>query len=269
MNDRSKSTQVSIKSKIRRITKISISEQIAKQIMDLISSGDLNPGQRLPSERELCGNFGASRSSVREALRCLTIVGVLNAQVGEGTSVAADGKKFLRRILEWRMITERNEIEDLLEVRIALEGVSAAKTALHAREENIEMLRKLLVKMKASIRDKKAFANLDLKFHLMLAEISGNSLLADLISLIRSQLLRGVHTVLHVPHALPLAYKEHASVFEAIERRDSVAAGKAMQAHLEGHLRRYRKAAACSRNPRDKSDQASTVQLTPVRRIHA
>lgn len=252
LKDRAKYSHKSVKYKIRRITKISISEEIAKQIMDLISSGNLVPGQRLPSERELCETFGASRSSVREALRCLSIVGVLYARVGDGTSVAVDGKKFLRNIIEWRLITERHDIENLLEVRIALEGVSAAKAASHATEEDIEMLRKLLAKMKASIDDNKTFASLDLQFHEMLANMSGNALLVDLIALIRSQLLKAVYTVLLVPHALPLAYKEHLAIFEAIERHDSVAASKAMQAHLEAHLRRFAKAGEDSgtREPR-------------------
>src|SRR5665213_3120320 len=138
-----------VESKIRRVTKISISEEIAKQIMDLISNGDLKPGQHLPSERELCGLFGASRSSLREALRCLSIVGVLNARVREGTSVAVDGGKFLRRIMEWRLITEKHDIVNLLEVRIALEGLSAANAAINSTPEDIDALRKLITKMKA------------------------------------------------------------------------------------------------------------------------
>ncbi|MEO8737148.1 MAG: GntR family transcriptional regulator, partial [Edaphobacter sp.] len=122
MKNRDVSRTKKIQSKIRPVTKISISEEIAQQIMDLISNGDLKPGQRLPSERELCKNFGAGRSSLREALRCLSIMGVLNARVGEGTSVALDGEKFLGKIVEWRLITEKHDIENLLEVRIALEG---------------------------------------------------------------------------------------------------------------------------------------------------
>jgi GntR family transcriptional repressor for pyruvate dehydrogenase complex len=258
MKDSAKFYHKSVKSKIRRIVKISISEEIAKQIMDLISKGNLIPGQRLPSERELCETFGASRSSLREALRCLSIVGVLNTRIGEGTSVAIDGQKFLRNIVEWRLITERHDIENLLEVRIALEGVSAAKASLYATQEDIEMLRKLIAKMKASIEDKKAFAHHDLKFHVMLANMSENALLGDLIALIRSQLLKAVYTVLLVPHALPDAYKEHLAIFEAIERHDSVAARKAMQAHLEAHLRRFAKAGVDSGNPRGETFQASS-----------
>ena len=88
-----------IESQFRRVNKVSISEDIAQQILDLISSGKLIPGQRLPSERELCKNFGAARSSLREALRGLSMIGVLTARVGEGTSVAADGGKFLGKIV--------------------------------------------------------------------------------------------------------------------------------------------------------------------------
>lgn len=207
--------------------------------MDLISRGELKPGDHLPSERELCKDFGASRSSLREALRCLSIVGVLNARVGEGTSVAEDGEKFLRKIIEWRLITERHDIENLLEVRMALEGVSAANTASQATPEQVEKLRKLITRMQNALDEEKVFAALDLEFHIALAEASGNTLVSDLIALVRGQLLKALHKVLVVPHALPAALMEHTAIFEAIEQRDSEGARGAMQAHLEAHLRRY------------------------------
>lgn len=228
-----------VESKIKRVQKISISEEIAKQIMDLISRGELKPGDHLPSERELCKDFGASRSSLREALRCLSIVGVLNARVGEGTSVAEDGEKFLRKIIEWRLITEKHDIENLLEVRMSLEGVSAANTARRATTEQIEKLRKLINKMQGVLDDEKSFAALDLEFHVAIANASGNTLVSDLIELVRSQLVKALHKVLVVPHALPLTYKEHRAIFEAIERHDPNAAREAMQAHLKAHLVRY------------------------------
>jgi GntR family transcriptional repressor for pyruvate dehydrogenase complex len=93
-------TKSNVTPKLRRVAKVSISDEIVEQLMELIAQGDLKPGQRLPSERELCVRFGTCRSSLREALRCLSIVGVLNARVGEGTSVATDGGKFLGTILE-------------------------------------------------------------------------------------------------------------------------------------------------------------------------
>jgi GntR family transcriptional repressor for pyruvate dehydrogenase complex len=254
-----------VETMIKRVTKLSISEEIARQIMDLISDGSLQPGQRLLSERELCLLFGASRSSLREALRCLSIVGVLNARVGEGTSVAEDGGKFLRKIMEWRLISEKHDIENLLEVRIALEGVSAANSALHATPEDIEKARKLLAKMKSALKDQKQFAILDLEFHIMLANTSGNAVLSDLISVIRSQLARTLTRVLKLPNALPLSLKEHHIILDAIERHDPEAARNAMHDHLEAVLVRYGKANAVSDDAAAKANGALQAGKTKAR----
>ena len=228
-----------IESKIRRVNKVSISEDIAQQILDLISNGTLVPGQRIPSERDLCKTFGAARSSLREALRGLCMIGVLTARVGEGTSVAADGGKFLGKIMEWRLITEKHDIENLLEVRIALEGVAAANMALNGTEDDIAKLSELLAKMKSSVNDKKQFAAYDLEFHVTIAKASGNSLLFDLISMIRNQLVRALDKLL-LPHVRPITYKEHEAIVHAIERRDPEKARDAMYAHLHSSLLRHR-----------------------------
>jgi GntR family transcriptional repressor for pyruvate dehydrogenase complex len=225
--------------KIRPVTRTSISEEIAKQIIKLISTGELQPGQRLPSERALCEQFGASRTSLREALRCLSIVGVLNARVGDGTSVAADGETFLRRIVEWRLITERHDVENLMEVRIGLEGVSAANAALRASEVDINKLKDLLAKMKLAAKDARKFAILDVEFHLALAKASGNALVFDLVCMIRNHLVRVLPKVLQLPNAMPLSTREHIAIIAAIEQRDAERARAAMYAHLEAVVRRY------------------------------
>jgi GntR family transcriptional repressor for pyruvate dehydrogenase complex len=159
--------------------------------------------------------------------------------VGEGTSVALDGEKFLGKIVEWRLITEKHDIENLLEVRIALEGVAAAKAAAFAGEQDIALIDALIGRMKEAVDDAKRFAALDLEFHVALAKASGNALLFDLVSMIRGQLARGLSKVLHVPDALPLSLKEHIAIAEAIRRGNSAAAQKAMQAHLGDALKRY------------------------------
>jgi GntR family transcriptional repressor for pyruvate dehydrogenase complex len=235
--------------KIRPVTKTSISEEIAAQIIDLISRGELQPGQRLPSERELCEQFGASRSSLREALRCLSIVGILNAQVRNGTSVARDGGKFLRKIVEWRLITERHNIENLMEVRIALEGVSAANSALRATEEDKKKFKHLVKEMEDAVDDAKRFAVLDVDFHIALASASGNTLVFDLVSMIRGHLVRVLPKVLQLPNALPLSTREHCVIVEAIERHDAEGARTAMQAHLEAVVQRFRNAYKANGRP--------------------
>jgi GntR family transcriptional regulator, transcriptional repressor for pyruvate dehydrogenase complex len=239
MISRDLSRQRKVQSKIRPITKISISEEIAQQIMDLISNGYLRAGQHLPSERELCKDFGCGRSSLREALRCLSIVGVLNARVGEGTSVAVDGGKFLGKVVEWRLITEKHDIRNLLEVRIALEGISASKAAVLRSKKALAELNSLIREMETAVNDARRFASLDLDFHIALAKAANNALLYDLISMIRGQLVRGLSTVLLLPRAMTLSHKEHIAIFNAIKRGDAEAARKAMQAHLSAALRRY------------------------------
>ena len=228
-----------LKSKIRPVERTSISDDIVEQILALIASGDLKPGQRLPSERELCKNFNAGRSSLREALRCLSIVGVLTARVGEGTSVAPNGGMFLGKIVEWRIVTEKHDIEDMMQVRIALEGVTAASAAIRGTEEDLARLQGMISKMEAALDNEKKFAALDLEFHIMLATISKNFLIYDLVALLRGQLEKMLQKVLLLPNAIPLTFKEHVTICNAIKRHDPDAASDAMRRHLESALKRY------------------------------
>ncbi|WP_419803684.1 FadR/GntR family transcriptional regulator [Terriglobus sp.] len=219
--------------------KASISDEIVRQVMKQISSGNLQPGQRLPSERELCKQFQAGRSSLREALRCLSIMGVLTARVGEGTSVAVDGNKFLGTVMEWRVITGRYDLRNLMEVRLALEGVAAASAAERASPEEIAEMEDLVLRMRDSLRDAKRFSALDLDFHLRIARASRNQVLLDMLTLVRSQLAQTVATVLKLKNAIPLSLKEHEALVKAVRRRNPEAARRAMQAHLTAAIRRF------------------------------
>jgi len=227
--------------KIRPVSRKTISDEIVEQIMALIERGDLKPGQRLPSERELCVRFGSGRSSLREALRCLSIVGVLHARVGEGTSVAVDSGKFLGKLLEWRLITEQQNIENLMEVRMALEGLTAANMAVNGTAEDLQKLDALLGKMDAARNDLKRFMALDLEFHIALAGASGNSLATDLIKMIRGQLARALSRVLMPPNARPLSLQEHIKIIDKVRAHDQEGARNAMYLHLQASLDRYRK----------------------------
>ena len=232
--------------KVRPIRKTSISDDIVQQIITLISNGDLKAGQRLPSERDLCVKFAASRSSLREALRCLSIMGVLTARPGEGTSVAMDGSKFMETVLQWRMSTEQHDIEDLMEVRMALEGVTAASAARNAEGQDLKKLEDLVARMAESVGDARRFAALDREFHLGLAKASNNKLILDLVAVIRGQLERGVAKVLQLPDAMPLSVQEHKEILQAVMNKDSEQACAAMQNHLQAAVLRHRAAVEAS-----------------------
>ena len=129
-----------------------------------------------------------------------------------------------------------------MEVRIALEGVTAASAARNCADTDIKKLRDLVAKMEVAAGDAKRFAALDLDFHLGLAKTSNNDLILDLVSLIRGQLERGVAKVLLLPEAMPLSVKEHKAILQAIIKRDPEAARAAMQAHLNAAILRHRSA---------------------------
>jgi GntR family transcriptional repressor for pyruvate dehydrogenase complex len=225
--------------KTRPVQKSSISDDIVKQVLKQISTGNLQPGQRLPSERELCKQFQTGRSSLREALRCLSIMGVLTARVGEGTTVAADSSKFLGTVMEWRVITGRYDLINLMEVRLALEGLAAASAAERAEPQELAEMEALITRMRESLQDPKRFGALDLEFHLSMARASRNQALLDMLTMIRGQLAQVVSTVLQLKDALPLTLKEHEDVVKALLRRNPEAARKAMQVHLSSAIKRY------------------------------
>ncbi len=228
--------------RLKRVAKTSISDEIVSQILHLVGKGDLRPGEKLPSERELCLKFGAGRSSLREALRCLCILGVLRARAGEGTIVDLDGGRFFGKIVEWRIITEQPDINEMMELRIALESVIAASAASRRGAEDLAKLQQLMDGMAAAVDQKQRFAALDVEFHLLLAEVSENNLIRNLVSMIRRQLEMSVSRALELPNARPLSMQEHQLIFQAVKRGDAADARSAMTRHLSSAMERYRNA---------------------------
>jgi GntR family transcriptional repressor for pyruvate dehydrogenase complex len=225
--------------KFKPIDKTSLSEEIAGQIMRLISTGDLTPGQKLPSERELRLRFGVGRSSLREALRCLTIVGVLETRAGEGTYLSLNRDKFIGKVLEWRVATERRNVENLMKVRLALETETASNAALHTSEEQVHELEAALDEMKNALGDSQRFVEADVAFHLLIAKASSNDLIFDLLSLIRSQLQRAFLALGNWPGSPQLALDEHYRILDAIRKRDAESAMALMREHIYAGLKRY------------------------------
>src|SRR5690348_11479615 len=106
----------------KRVPRASLSDHIVKQMADLISRGALKAGARIPSEKQLCHQFGVGRTSVREALRSLSAMGVLETRMGEGTFVAGDAGCALERSFQWGLLMNPKTVEDLVETRLMLES---------------------------------------------------------------------------------------------------------------------------------------------------
>jgi GntR family transcriptional regulator, transcriptional repressor for pyruvate dehydrogenase complex len=233
-------TKPPVQKKLQKVTRTSLSDNIAQQVMALISTDDLKPGQRLPAERELCKYFGVGRSSLREAIRCLAMIGILDVSIGNGTFVAASAERFVGKIFQWRMLTEQHAMQNLMEVRLALECAASARAAMCGTEEQFSRLEGIVKRMQRNISQPKRFIKLDLEYHVLLAEASNNKLLFDLLFMIRNQLSAAMLTFVTMPGGAALACKHHRSLLKVLQARDAKAARSIMHTHLALSWERYR-----------------------------
>ena len=221
---------------LQPITRSSVSDAIVDQIVDLISKNVLKPGDRLPSERELCKRFGVGRTSVREAVRSLAVMGLLDGRVGDGTFVS-DNRRYVERTLQWGFLLDAKKVEDLIETRLMLESNTALWAAERAEEANLQSIRAALEGMEQSVMAGDAFLEFDLQFHLEIALASHNSILHNLVSVTRGYLQEWIKGSLKTPSTdaverARLSIEQHTAILSAISARDSARAQEAMSAHI-------------------------------------
>lgn len=219
-------------------------EEIIVQIEQAISSGQLGPGDRLPSERELAETFGVSRSSVREALRVLEMFGVVAARRGTGADagsiVAPSAKTGLVSALRMHSALLRIPKRDLVDIRVLIESYAAGRAAVRAVPDRAGPLRELVERMGAT-ESADEFNRLDTQFHVTLGSLSGNALLPVLMEALRGsmerEMLAGYAELDDWEAVRQQLFAEHEQIVEAIDSGDSDAAQKTLEAHI---LRFYR-----------------------------
>src|SRR5215468_2487799 len=140
----------------------------------LISEGSLAPGHRLPAERELAEMFGVSRSSLRQALKVLEIMGVIAQRVGDGTYLNTAAPSILAEPMEFLILLDGISFHELMEARLIVEPELAARAAARATPEEIAELRRILVDMEEQRQDHKRFTENDLLFPQTIFRIGGN-----------------------------------------------------------------------------------------------
>jgi GntR family transcriptional repressor for pyruvate dehydrogenase complex len=175
--------------KFKKIKRTTSSEVIVRQIQASIQKGELKPGEKLPSEREMSEMFGVCRASVREAARALTLMGYLDVYQGKGAYLKEqlpDGGDSAERLD--RALAAGNSL-DLIDMRNLLECKAVALAAGRARPEQLERIESAVLQMESSRRDRKAFYQADLTFHTSLAEASNNQILKEMMTLLGSRML--------------------------------------------------------------------------------
>ncbi len=213
-----------------------ISEEIVDQIKNLISIGELKPGDRVPSERDLATMLGVSRPSVREAIMVLEAMGLIESRQGGGT--------FVRSLTEASMadplsnMVEKNPLllHALVEVRMGLESWSAYLAATRASDEEIGQMRTLVDEMERQAARGGWDADVDARFHYAITAATHNT--------IQLHVLNTVHSLFHatIQVALMEFYRkegyvavllnQHRRILDAIAQRDAEGARQAMTEHL-------------------------------------
>lgn len=198
----------------------------------LISEGSLVPGNRLPAERELAEMFGVSRSSLRQALKVLEIMGVISQRVGDGTYLNTAAPSILAEPLEFFILLDGLTFHELMEARLIVEPELAARAAARATPEEVAELHQVLNLMEESREDHRRFTEGDLLFHKTIFRLAGNRVCSLMFTVVHQSLERLIHLtsqLVEPEHTLQL----HRRIYTAIRRKDADEARRRMTEHLE------------------------------------
>lgn len=213
-----------------------IYEEIIEQIKDMIARGELNAGDKLIPERELAERLQVGRSAVREAYRALEAIGIIEIRPGEGTFVRELGSKSMTDIMSLAILTSKDSIFELLELRKIVEVEAAALAAIRRTDENLIEIKNWLDQMKKDISEGNLCDIADTKFHYAISDAANNSLLMRMMNSISETMKKEMINVLKQMYTTvgttDKIYEQHTKIYNAIVLGDEKEARAAMLRHL-------------------------------------
>ncbi|ALV47256.1 GntR family transcriptional regulator [Arthrobacter alpinus] len=214
---------------------MAVTDEAITKIKDMIISGELSAGDRLPPEKELSEKLGLSRSSLREAVKALEIIKVLDVRRGDGTYVTSLEPKLLTEAMTFIVDLHQDEsIMDIFEVRRILEPAAAAMAASRITAEEIAALRATMENIDDSTSVEQLVEH-DLIFHQLITSAANNSYLASVLDALSSSTVRArIWRGLTQEKAVDRTLSEHASIIEALERGDAELAKALLTVHISG-----------------------------------
>ncbi len=217
---------------IEPIKKSAISEEISSQLLSMIREKQLSPGEKLPPERELAAMLNVSRPSLREALRALAIMNVIEMRQGDGTYITSLEPDLLVEHLDFVLSLDDSTFLQLFEARKIVEVGIASLAARRITDRQIQELEAVQTKSLSSADDYDAFLAVDLELHDIITHAAGNPFLKRfLTSLSRISLASRKRTVT-IPGVSRQAAVDHQAIIAALKDRDPEAASRAMLIHL-------------------------------------
>lgn len=211
-----------------------IQKAIIAKIRDLINYKNLEPGEKLPSERMLSEKFEVSRSNVREAIQKLEFYGLLNSIPKSGTFIANIGVIALNGMIEDILRLEAPDFKSLVETRILLELKTVRLAAQRRTEDDLKHLKESLEAYKTKVLKGEDAVQEDLLFHLSIAKASQNSSLNTFMLSITPQIITNFEKY-HVcdKNQAFMGIQEHKDIYDAIKSKDPQLAKKKMKIHFK------------------------------------
>jgi GntR family transcriptional regulator, transcriptional repressor for pyruvate dehydrogenase complex len=225
------------------IKKRRIYQSIIEQIKTSIEKGDLKPGDKLPSERDLAQILSVSRSAVREAISVLESGSIVEIFPGIGVYLSKRANDQLLSQIDQILNKREVNLLELLEMRLGVEGQSAYLAAERRTEVELEKIKNAYNALEAAANHNQLGANEDYQFHISIVKASHNSLLLHAVKIFSDKFLQGIQECrsesMKIPGKSEMVLQEHWSVYEAIKYRDPECAQKMMVLHLHSIKERY------------------------------
>jgi GntR family transcriptional repressor for pyruvate dehydrogenase complex len=214
---------------------MAVTDEAILKIKDMILSGEIKPRDKLPPEKELSERLGLSRSSLREAVKALEVIRVLDVRRGDGTYVTSLEPRLLLEAMTF--ITDLHTDSSILElfaVRRILEPAAAALAAVRMNAAELATLR-ALVELVNESTDVEGLVTADIRFHGAIAAASGNAYLASLIDSLSSHTMRArIWRGLTQEHSVERTLAEHKAIADALEEHDAELAQALTIVHISG-----------------------------------
>lgn len=210
-------------------------EQVIDDIKNKIKSGEIKKGDRLPSERELSESLGVSRTSIREAIRALEVIGLVESRRGAGNYIKTNFEDSLFEPLSVMFMLQESSPREMFDVRESLELQCARLSSKNIQDNELSLLAAILDRMYLAENEEESL-ELDIKFHYIVAKASRNVLLINVLQVI-SQLMdefikKFRMQILHVGNTKESLLEIHENLYRALKCRDEAKVYSAMKEHF-------------------------------------
>jgi GntR family transcriptional regulator, transcriptional repressor for pyruvate dehydrogenase complex len=221
---------------LTKLSRETLAEQAARNLIAFIEAQNLKPGKLLPPESQLAADFGVSRPIIREALKSLEGKGIVEVVSGKGAVVKPLDSQSLQLFFQRAVRMEREGIIDLMELRKGIEVQSAALAAQRRTPDDLARLAEIVAEMRRNLRSSDAYVELDVAFHRQIASMTRNAMVYHMVAAIRDAIKDTLHESLLRPQTdeqLERVQLGHEAIFASLEQGDTRAAEDAMAAHFD------------------------------------